>query len=112
MVVVGPGSLYTSIMPNLLIPGIKEALAETAALRIYVCNAIASPARQTGILPATTCGQSCPFGREEHFDYMVVNQALISPVQTRMYAAKGAHPVRVDVKPWRHWAFRCTKEIC
>ncbi len=38
VVVIGPGSLFTSLMPNLLVPGITEALKQTTALRIYVCN--------------------------------------------------------------------------
>ncbi|MDW8395656.1 MAG: uridine diphosphate-N-acetylglucosamine-binding protein YvcK [Anaerolineae bacterium] len=38
VVVIGPGSLFTSVMPNLLVPGIAEALRQTRALRVYVCN--------------------------------------------------------------------------
>jgi uncharacterized cofD-like protein len=38
MVVIGPGSLYTSLMPSLLVPGIRAALAATTALRVFVCN--------------------------------------------------------------------------
>jgi uncharacterized cofD-like protein len=99
VVVVGPGSLYTSIMPNLLIPGIKEALAETAALRIYVCNAMSQPGETDGYTASDHLrAVLAHLDGKNIFDYMVVNQALISPVQTRMYAAKGAHPVRVDVK--------------
>lgn len=43
VVVLGPGSLYTSIIPNLLVPGIQEALRQTAALKIYVCNIATQP---------------------------------------------------------------------
>jgi uncharacterized cofD-like protein len=43
IVVVGPGSLYTSILPNLLVDGIAKALASTDALRIYVCNVATQP---------------------------------------------------------------------
>src|SRR5688572_7255819 len=43
IVVVGPGSLYTSILPNLLVDGIAKALASTEALRIYVCNVATQP---------------------------------------------------------------------
>jgi uncharacterized cofD-like protein len=38
VVVIGPGSLYTSIMPNLLVPGIKEALSNKKTIKIYICN--------------------------------------------------------------------------
>jgi uncharacterized cofD-like protein len=38
LVVIGPGSLYTSVMPNLLVPGLRKALAATTACRVFVCN--------------------------------------------------------------------------
>ncbi len=47
-IVIGPGSLYTSIMPNLLVPGIAEALAESAAYRVYVCNVATQPGETDG----------------------------------------------------------------
>lgn len=40
LVVIGPGSLFTSILPNLLVPGLAQALAETEALKVYVCNVV------------------------------------------------------------------------
>jgi len=43
MVVLGPGSLYTSILPNLLVSGIAKALTSTEALRVYVCNVATQP---------------------------------------------------------------------
>ena len=46
LVIIGPGSLYTSIVPNLLIPGIADAVAESKALKVYVCNVAEEP-RQT-----------------------------------------------------------------
>ena len=46
LIIIGPGSLYTSIVPNLLIPGIAQAVAESRALKVYVCNVAEEP-RQT-----------------------------------------------------------------
>jgi len=48
MVVVGPGSLFTSVMPNLLIPEIREALRATSAVRVYVCNLATQPGETDG----------------------------------------------------------------
>ena len=56
LVVIGPGSLYTSIMPNLLVPGIKKALCATAAPRIFVCNV------------ATQHGETDGFSVVEHLE--------------------------------------------
>jgi len=48
MIVAGPGSLYTSIMPNLLVPEIKQAIQASSALKIYVCNIATQPGETTG----------------------------------------------------------------
>lgn len=98
VVVIGPGSLYTSIMPNLLIPGITEALEDTSALRIYVCNAMTQPGETDGYTASDHVqGILAHVDGKNIFDYVLVNQALISAAQTRMYARQGAHPVRVDL---------------
>ncbi len=48
LIVIGPGSLYTSILPNLLVPRIAEALRATAALKVYVCNVATQPGETDG----------------------------------------------------------------
>lgn len=48
LVIVGPGSLYTSILPNLLVDGVAKALASTDALRVYVCNVATQPGETDG----------------------------------------------------------------
>jgi uncharacterized cofD-like protein len=48
MIVVGPGSLFTSILPNLLIPGIRDALRTSRALKVYVCNTATQPGETDG----------------------------------------------------------------
>ena len=48
MIVIGPGSLYTSIVPNLLISGIRRALARSSAFKVYVCNVAEEPAQTEG----------------------------------------------------------------
>ena len=48
LVVIGPGSLYTSIVPNLLIPGISEAIGHSRALKVYICNVAEEPRQTVG----------------------------------------------------------------
>ncbi len=48
MIVIGPGSLYTSLLPNLLVPEIAEALRATRAPRVYVCNVVTQPGETEG----------------------------------------------------------------
>lgn len=47
-IIIGPGSLYTSLIPNLLVPEIADAIAQTNALRIYVCNIMTQPGETEG----------------------------------------------------------------
>lgn len=56
LIVIGPGSLYTSVMPNLLVEGIQKALIATSALRLFVCNV------------ATQHGETDGFSVVEHID--------------------------------------------
>ena len=48
LVIVGPGSLYTSILPNLLVEGMVEAIKASAALKLYICNLAAQPGETDG----------------------------------------------------------------
>jgi uncharacterized cofD-like protein len=48
LIVIGPGSLYTSVLPNLLVEGIKEAVAASSALKVYVCNVATQPGETDG----------------------------------------------------------------
>ena len=45
LIVLGPGSLYTSVLPNLLVPGVRDALRASRALKVYVCNVAAQRGR-------------------------------------------------------------------
>lgn len=49
MIVIGPGSLFTSIMPNLLIPGISEAIGRSKAMKLFICNIMTQPGETTGM---------------------------------------------------------------
>lgn len=98
VVVVGPGSLYTSIIPNLLIPGFVDALAETTALRIFVCNVMTQPGETDGYTASDHVnGLLSHVGTQSILDCVVVNKATISVAQTKKYAREGAHPVPVDL---------------
>jgi uncharacterized cofD-like protein len=77
MIVIGPGSLYTSILPNLLVPDIAAAIHASSALKVYICNV----ATQSGETDAFTAGDHIQ-ALEEHvggglFDLMVCNQNYV-----------------------------------
>lgn len=97
LVVIGPGSLYTSIIPNVLIAGIGDALADTAALRIYACNAMTQPGETDNMTASDHVRallRHC--GDRPVVDLALVNDTKIPTSQLEAYAEQGAHPVAVD----------------
>ncbi len=81
LVVVGPGSLFTSLVPNLLVPGIADALRETRARRVYVCN-VANQRGETGGMDAADHFEVLlGHGLDGVFDDVVVHGADQTPAQ-------------------------------
>jgi len=100
LVLIGPGSLYTSVLPNLLIKPIAEALRHSRALRVYVCNVMTQP------------GESDGYTAEEHLaaiiehaglvvDVMVLNGGRPSEAIISAYASQDQHLVQFDVNAIR-----------
>jgi uncharacterized cofD-like protein len=95
-IIIGPGSLYTSIIPNLLVPEIAEAIAKTSVPRIYVCNIMTQPGETVGYSVADhiraidqACGQPL-------FDAVLVHRKVPSAQSLINYAQVGSHPVFLD----------------
>lgn len=96
-VLIGPGSLYTSIMPNLLVPGISQTIIDSNAVKIFVCNVMTQP------------GETDHYTVHDHlqaiyrhvghplFDYVIVNNGEIPDSIQDMYTQKGAQPVTPDL---------------
>lgn len=75
LVVIGPGSLYTSVIPNLLVAGIAEALGRTGAQVVYVCNVANQRGETTGMDAADHVAALLMHGLENIIDTVVVHQA-------------------------------------
>ena len=95
-IILGPGSLYTSIIPNLLIPEIRQAIAKSSAPRIYVCNIMTQPGETDSYTVAdhiraidNACG-------EKLFDAVVVQGRSPSAQTLIKYAQENSHPVFLD----------------
>ncbi len=98
LVVLGPGSLYTSLIPNLLVRPISEALATTKAPRIYVCNVMTQPGETDGMNASDHISAILQHtGGAMIMDYVLVNSARISGEQARKYQEQNAHAVRYDL---------------
>jgi uncharacterized cofD-like protein len=96
LVVLGPGSVYTSIVPNLLIPDVREALKCTRARVVYVCNVMTQPGETDGHSAADHLGALYRHGAEGAIDDVLVNDTPVSSELAAVYRAGGATPVVAD----------------
>jgi uncharacterized cofD-like protein len=97
LILMGPGSLYTSVLPNLLIPEIAAAIARSKAPRVYIANLMTQPGETTGYgLADHVCAIQKHVPRRV-IDFVLANRQVISPVVARRYRAEGATPVAVDL---------------
>ncbi|MBI4638181.1 MAG: uridine diphosphate-N-acetylglucosamine-binding protein YvcK [Candidatus Rokubacteria bacterium] len=95
--ILGPGSLYTSLLATLVVPGVAEAVARSEAVRIFVCNVMTEPGETTGYGVAEHLGALAAHGLPAGaLDYVVVNTTPIPPKVRARYAAQGAGPVDPD----------------
>lgn len=95
-IIIGPGSLYTSIIPNLLVPEITAAIATSTVPRIYVCNIMTQPGETEGYTVSdhieaidNACGQKL-------FDAVLVHRKVPSAQALIKYAQVNSHPVFLD----------------
>lgn len=95
-IILGPGSLYTSIMPNLLVDGVAEAIRKSKAVKIYICNVMTQPGETDGYTASMHARAIIEHGGRGIIDYMLVNDTPISEATQKAYAKEGAYPVRID----------------
>ncbi len=94
-IVLGPGSLYTSIIPNLLVPGVAEAIRQSPAPKIYVCNVMTEAGETPGYGAADHLKALLDHGGPGVADYCLVNTEPIPPETIARYREEGAEPVQV-----------------
>lgn len=99
-IIMGPGSIYTSILPNLLVPGIAEAIAGSGAVKIYVCNVMTQPGETEGYT-ASRHLQALFDHAGKIIDYMIVNTGGIPGKLLHRYRREGAAPVDADLEAIR-----------
>jgi uncharacterized cofD-like protein len=99
-VILGPGSLYTSVLATLAVPGIVQAIVAARGPRIFVCNLMTEPGETDGYDVATHLRALAAHGLPpESLDYVVVNTGSIPTTIRARYAAAGSEPVAADIVP-------------
>jgi uncharacterized cofD-like protein len=106
LILLGPGSLYTSILPNLLIPEIANAIAKSKALRVYIANLMTQPGETSGYALADHLTAIQRHTPRKLIDWVVANRQSISPGVAKRYRAEGADPVSVDIAELQKLGYR------
>lgn len=96
VITVGPGSLYTSILPNLLVARVPRAIAESSAIKIYICNLMTQPGETDNYSARQHLETIRHYAPEIHFDFVIVNDKKITTEQAERYALEGAHQIGLD----------------
>ncbi|HJN18330.1 MAG TPA: 2-phospho-L-lactate transferase CofD family protein, partial [Armatimonadota bacterium] len=99
IVVIGPGSTFTSLIPNLLVPGVAQALRDTNAVRAFVCNVMTQPGETDLLVQASDQVRAVT----EHvggkvLDFVLINDAVPNPGVLARYEGVGARIVEPDAE--------------
>ena len=103
LVVLGPGSLYTSLLPNLLVPGVADALQGSPALKVLIANLMTEPGETDRYTLADHVAAIVEHAGTGVVDALLINQRPVNARTLKRYAAAGAHPVAQDlerISPW------------
>ena len=97
LITIGPGSLFTSLIPNLLVHGIVEAIVDSRAVKVYVCNLMTQANESLGLSAADHIRALYGHAHAQLFDYALINQKQVSPEMKAKYALENAAQIEVDL---------------
>jgi len=96
IIILGPGSLYTSVMPNLLIEGMYDAIRNSKAVKIYACNVMTQSGETDGYSASDHVKAIIEHTGRDIIDYCIINTEHIPAKLLDKYKEKGAYPVTAD----------------
>lgn len=100
LITLGPGSLYTSLITNLLVRGIPEAIAASRATRVFICNLMTQANESLGLTASQHIEKILEHAGvgAQLFDYALINTEPISPATLSQYAREGQEPIVNDLE--------------
>lgn len=107
LITIGPGSLYTSLITNLLVQGVPEALAQAKGTKVYVCNLMTQPNESLGLSAAQHIEKIYEHARAPIFDYALINTAPIPEEIRQRYAAQNSTPIEPDIEKIEALGVQC-----
>jgi len=110
LIVLGPGSLYTSLLPNLLVPALVNAISRSKAPRLYICNLMTQPGETDGLdveghLRAIEAQLASLGVQQRLFTSVLAQEDLGDGPLVHHYRQRGAEPVRCDVRKLRNQGY-------
>jgi len=96
LITIGPGSLFTSLIPNILVRGIPEAIENSAAVKVYVCNLMTQANESLDLTASEHIRAIYNHAERKIFDATLLNVKKLSPELQAKYAQEGASPIEVD----------------
>lgn len=97
LITIGPGSLFTSLIPNLLVRGIPEAIVASPAIKVFVCNLMTEANESLGLTAAGHLRAIEAHAGQNIFDYALVNVTPVSRATRAKYAEEAAEQIIADV---------------
>jgi uncharacterized cofD-like protein len=99
LITIGPGSLFTSLIPNLLVPGIAQAMINSAAVKVYVGNLMTQANESLGLTAADHIRALNSHAQSKRiFDFALINRSLVPPELKAKYALEGANQIVTDLE--------------
>ena len=95
VITIGPGSLFTSLLPPLLVEGVSEAIAGSNATKVFICNLMTQPGETDGFTSRHHLEIVRDHAPQIRFDYIIINNFPITPQQRDIYELEGAEQIGV-----------------
>ncbi len=109
-ITVGPGSLFTSLIPNVLVAGVARAIQSSRAAKIYICNLMTQPGESAGFSASDHVREIYEHCGFPLFDYVLLNTAPIAPRLRERYRTQKSRPVANDVPELEKFGLRAVTE--
>lgn len=106
IIVLGPGSLYTSVLPNLIIKGMPEAIAKSSAFKIYVCNVMTQLGETTHYTAADHLKAIVEHSNKDVLNACIINTAEVPLEAQARYKTEDSVPVQADVEKIKEMGYK------
>jgi uncharacterized cofD-like protein len=107
VITMGPGSLFTSLVTNLLVRGIPEAIANSHAVRVFICNLMTEANESLNMKASDHIKAIYDHSPRKIFDYALVNSAPVSASMRERYAEEHAKQVEADIPAIEQFGVKC-----